>query len=81
MKINKENVEKMRAAIDIFDAEVENLKTLENLYEFISSHRGKVLTITDNYRSEFINLPPDVAIQLENEIKGKITFKKQELGL
>ena len=34
MKINKENVEKMRAAIDIFDAEVENLKILENLYEF-----------------------------------------------
>ena len=41
MKINKENVEKMRAAIDIFDTEVENLKILENLYEFVSSHRGK----------------------------------------
>ena len=81
MKITKENVDKMRAAIDIFDSEIENLKILENLYEFISSHRGKTLTITDNYRSVFINIPSDVAIQLENEISGKITFKKQELGL
>ena len=81
MKITKVNVDNMRAAIDIFDSEIENLKILENLYEFISSHSGKTLTITDNYRSVFINIPSDVAIQLENEISGKITFKKQELGL
>lgn len=52
----------MKAVTDIFDTEVENLKILEKLYEFISSHRGKTITLTDNYRSVFINLPSDIAI-------------------
>ena len=79
MKINKENVEKMRAAIKYFDKEVDKIKWLNQLLDHIS---GDATLCIKNIGTGNIMILDDESVSvLRSSVIGRITWKRQELGL